>query len=160
MEDRKICNICLENKLLIDYYANNKSPDKKTTRCKSCYRIYHQGRQTKELKATRRVYREENPHKFMYWSAKKRAKQFNLEFNIEIGDIIIPENCPYLNEKLTRIQGDGRQPYNPSLDRIDPTKGYVKGNIEVISNKANIMKNNASKDELITFSENVLKRLR
>ncbi len=37
---------------------------------------------------------------------------------------------------------------SPSLDRIDSTKGYTKGNIWVISNRANTLKNDATLSEL------------
>ena len=91
-------------------------------------------------------------------SARSRCRIHGITFNITEEDIIIPEVCPYLNKPITRIQGKGRQDYNPSLDRIDPTKGYIKGNIEIISDKANRMKNNATKEELVTFANELLKR--
>jgi len=43
------------------------------------------------------------------------------------------------------------------LDRIDSTKGYIKGNVWVISNRANTLKNDASLQELKTLVENLEK---
>ena len=78
--------------------------------------------------------------------AKIRAIAKGWEFNLTLDDIIIPEVCPILETKLTR--GDHKRWESPentiSLDRIDPTKGYVKGNVRVISTLANTMKNNAT----------------
>jgi hypothetical protein len=41
-----------------------------------------------------------------------------------------------------------REPNSPSLDRIDNTKGYVPGNVWVISWRANDLKRNATLEEL------------
>ena len=73
-------------------------------------------------------------------------KQNNLEFNIDITDIIIPEKCPILDIPLDK-KSDRLKDDLPSLDRIDIRKGYVKGNVKVISMKANRLKNNATIDE-------------
>ena len=89
--------------------------------------------------------------------AKATAKKKNLEFNIGLEDIILPEFCKYLGTKLTNIQGQGAVWSNYSIDRIDSTKGYIKGNVEIISRKANSMKNMATEEELVVFAKNVLK---
>lgn len=92
----------------------------------------------------------------MWKSAKARAEKKGLEFNIEESDIVIPEICPILEVPLefgTKTNYD----YSPSLDRIDNTKGYIKGNIQVISKKANTMKSSATLQELKTFCKNVLR---
>jgi hypothetical protein len=88
----------------------------------------------------------------LYRHAKKRALTKELEFNIELKDIHIPKKCPILKVPLicsTR--------YSPSIDRIYPDKGYVKGNIAVISTLANSMKANATPKELLIFAKNIKK---
>jgi len=100
--------------------------------------------------------RENNIETMLYISAKARAAKANMEFTITKDDIKIPEVCTYLKYPITRKLGAGRIKTNPSLDRIDSTKGYSKNNIQVISNLANRMKSNATKEELIQFSKSVL----
>jgi hypothetical protein len=85
--------------------------------------------------------------------AKTRADKKGYEFNLEPEDILIPEICPYL--KTPFIKGTM---YAPSLDRVDNDKGYIKGNVEVISRKANLMKSNASSEELLEFAYTILER--
>lgn len=92
----------------------------------------------------------------MWKAAKKRASERDLEFNIEESDIVIPDVCPILEVPL-KFGTKGNYDYSPSLDRIDNTKGYIKGNIQVISKKANTMKNSATLQELQTFCKNILR---
>lgn len=81
-----------------------------------------------------------------------RTRNSGREFDLTLEDIIIPEFCPILGMKLE--QGKGRPlPQSPSIDRIDPTKGYIKGNIQIISQRANVMKSDASPEELLKFAD-------
>lgn len=105
-------------------------------------RIRTKKEREKNAKSTRE-WRQRNPIKSMWASAKNRAKKKKLEFNIELSDIIIPEKCPILNIPLFRseLKQSGN---SPALDRIDNTKGYIKNNIRVISHKANLFKGDMS----------------
>lgn len=85
----------------------------------------------------------------LYQNAKKRAKDKGVPFEIELTDIVVPRTCPILGIELKR--GVGPRNYiesSPSLDRIVPELGYVKGNIAVISMRANRIKNDATVGEL------------
>ena len=89
-----------------------------------------------------------NLQKYMLGRSKQAAKYQNVPFNLTISDIKIPEMCPILNEPL--IIGTR---YAPSVDRIIPEKGYTKGNVWVISMKANAMKTDATPEELKLFAK-------
>lgn len=92
----------------------------------------------------------------MWKKAKDRAIKNNWDFDTEESDIVIPEVCPILEVPL-QWGTKGNYEYSPSLDRIDTTKGYIKGNVLVISKKANSMKNSATFDELQLFCRNILR---
>jgi hypothetical protein len=92
-----------------------------------------------------------NPASRLLSSAKTRAKKRGLEFNLELEDIVIPEYCPILGLKLK--QGGFNSPNSPSLDRVDNSKGYIKGNVKVISHRANSIKRDATLEELQAICE-------
>lgn len=96
-------------------------------------------------------FRKVNPVKPLFSRAKARAKDLNLEFTIEETDIHIPEICPVFKVPFTFSNKQNQ--FSPSLDRIDSSKGYIKGNVQVISHLANTMKSNATKEQLLQFSE-------
>lgn len=100
-----------------------------------------------------------NLQKHLYYRAKNNAKNRNLDFDLEVEDIIIPEKCPYLEIPLVNNVGKNNRGLadSYSIDRIDSKKGYVKGNVQIISWLANAMKNNASIEQLVIFAKNVLK---
>jgi hypothetical protein len=107
-----------------------------------------------------RQYKHKNQEQTMISYAKDRAKRKGFEFNIEKSDIDIPIICPILGipifKEMSLEKKSGPSGNSPSLDRIDNKKGYVKGNIQVISHRANTMKANASPQELIRFANWVL----
>lgn len=85
--------------------------------------------------------------------AKSRAKQRNVPFDITKEDIIIPEKCPVLHIPIVtdKTQHDNL----PSLDCIVPSLGYVRGNVCVISMRANRLKNESTLQELEALVEYV-----
>ena len=89
----------------------------------------------------------------LFDKAKFRAQRDNREINITKDDIVIPEKCPVLNIHI--VKGDKH--FGPSLDRIDNNKGYIKGNVRVISKRANRLKSDATLEELKLIVEYVEK---
>jgi hypothetical protein len=87
--------------------------------------------------------------------AKSRAKQKNIPFNLTLEDIEVPETCPLLGIPIVIQPKKGYHPNSPSLDKIIPEKGYIKGNVWVISSRANTLKNDATLQELKTLVENL-----
>ena len=106
-------------------------------------------------------YREAHPERVLWSMAKRRAKDKEFEFTIESTEIKIPTICPILNIPIIKVYTKGRKsgptPNSPSIDRIDNNKGYVKGNVQVISHLANTMKASATDEQLIKFANWILK---
>lgn len=95
----------------------------------------------------------------MWRRAKNRSAQYGVPFDIDVEDIVIPNKCPILFIPLKENKGKpGAYRDSPSLDKIVPELGYVKGNIQVISQMANQMKFNATPQELLTFAKYITTR--
>lgn len=98
--------------------------------------------------------------KFLLQSAKCRAKKRGTQFDVDFSDISIPTHCPLLGVELV-YSGEGMHcPNSASIDRIDSKLGYVKGNVWIISRRANVIKNDASLDELRMILENLEKKIK
>ena len=92
-----------------------------------------------------------------YSSLMESAQKRGIEFDMSIDDLLEigrPKYCKYLELELD-YAATTVQPNSPSVNRINPNLGYVKGNLEVISHKANSMLLNATRDELRLFLKNV-----
>lgn len=93
---------------------------------------------------------------------KARSVQAGYQFNLSIDDFDLPSHCPILGHVLVyrdtscpvaSVQKNrwdlGPQGMNtPTMDRIDSSKGYVKGNVHIISGRANTLKRDATTTEL------------
>lgn len=168
--EKKKCTKCNLIKPLSEFYKAKDHRDGHTTQCMICLTEIRNSKKQYMLEYSknyreknaelvrdknRQAYRQRTPKKRMLMQAKNRAKNLNIDFNITEDDIIIPEVCPYLNVPFV-VGTKYDYQYTYSLDRIDNKKGYIKGNVQVITMKANMMKNSATLEELITFSRNIL----
>ena len=69
--------------------------------------------------------------------ARARATKNGVEFDRSPEDLSFPNVCPFT---LLPFEFNGASPQNPSIDRIKPDRGYIRGNVRIISMRANISK--------------------
>jgi hypothetical protein len=90
-----------------------------------------------------------NPERRTLAEIRSRARKTGVKFNLTLEDIVIPKVCPVFGFVFRK----GDKLHSPSVDRINNRKGYTKGNIQIISGLANVMKNKATPAELLLFAE-------
>lgn len=78
---------------------------------------------------------------------KVRAKKKGLPFDLTLEDLFFPDLCPVLGIPMVERSGKFND-NSPSIDRLIPEKGYVKGNVRIISYRANRIKCHATIDDL------------
>ena len=89
----------------------------------------------------------------MFMRARYQARHKNIKFLISVDDIVVPDICPIFGLKLNLDRTGPNSDASPSLDRVDSSKGYIPGNVQVISWRANNLKGNATLAELIRLGE-------
>jgi hypothetical protein len=117
--------------------------------------------QTKEQQRAQQIRnRTKHPKRSIIYRVRGGAKVRGIECDITESDLPeIPEYCPVLPWiKLTYEVGKGVSDSSLSLDRVDSTKGYVKGNIRFISHRANTLKRDATDEELIMLGKDAASR--
>ena len=95
----------------------------------------------------------ENPIKPLLRRARARAQKKGFDYNLCEYDLFpLPTHCPILGFEL-KANGGSQDPYAYSLDRVDNSKGYIVGNIAVMSYQANRLKNNGTSLELRAIAD-------
>lgn len=87
---------------------------------------------------------EEKRRKFL--NKKHNAKHVGTLFTITFGEVEWPTHCPILGLELDFF-AEGRKENSVSFDCIDPSKGYIMGNVTVMSWRANRIKNDGTAEE-------------
>ena len=118
-------------------YANNPEPQKERSR------KYHAFNRA-ERKAYVMDYYRKNRRVALLRAIRHRAHKKNIPFDLTCDDLVVPKWCPILGIKLDY----GSRETRPEVDRIIPALGYVQGNVQVISGRANRLKNDASMAEI------------
>lgn len=152
----KICCRCKVAKNETEFYARKTAKDGLRGECKACNRLEQLAwHKTESGKACIKKYFQYKSNEIvMIERARARAKKLSIPCTIKECDVVIPEYCPILGIALI-VGGTGTNtslPGSASLDRINPELGYIPGNVQVISYKANRMKNDATLKELKAFA--------
>lgn len=140
----KVCNMCYREKPLEDFHNSSHTKDKRQSYCKECATKYKRsigGSYSNHKKNHIKDYR-----KGLVRAAKYRAKIKDVPFDISWEDIPLIDICPVFGTPL--FSDTLNNPNAPSLDRMYPELGYIKGNVFVISRRANVLKGDATIQEL------------
>lgn len=100
-----------------------------------------------------RIKRRDDPVPLMISRLRLKCKKLNLDFNLTNDDVTIPKLCPALGIELKPAVGGKIHDGSPTIDRINLNKGYVKGNVIVVSHKANRIKSNATPSEILKVAQ-------
>lgn len=147
----KKCSYCQKIKPLDNFHKNRIRPDGHHTECKECKHTIDKISRNKHLakrKAQKKQYRIKNPKQHMLSNARGRAKRCGFEYNLDQDSFEIPSVCPILGIEIKLDNNNIDYDSSPSLDRIDNNKGYIKGNVQVVSMRANRLKADATAEEL------------
>lgn len=168
MEASKACTKCGLIKPLGEFALDKRVRNGRKSYCLECQRVRSRVYNQSYLRSGRRAEsRRANPQSLqlstMLNSSKKRAREKNLDHDIDLAYLrsIAPSHCPYLGVELRWEVQNGLGvkartfPNSPSLDRIDSSKGYVRGNVAIVSHRANCIKNDATEQELIEMGQRI-----
>jgi hypothetical protein len=120
------------------WYARD--PEAKREKCRKKNASYR----AKDPEATREInrraaarWRAENPAKHLLCTCRNSAKTRDLEFALRLEDLeamLAPMVCAVTGLPLSveHPGGSARNPWAPSVDRIDCSRGYVAGNVRLV----------------------------
>lgn len=131
----KACTGCGLTKTILDFPPDRRARDGKQSKCRLC------------INAWMKDYYRRDPVWSMLRRARARSQKEGFEFNLTVADLTpLPSVCPIFKVPL-RLSEVAQDPNAYSIDRIDNARGYVRGNIAVMSYRANRLKNDGSAED-------------
>lgn len=142
----KSCKACSSLKPYSDFGKNRRMADGLNFYCRSCRKAQ---RNPVVDQAANKRWRINNPSRKMLSQARRNAAARGEQCELTLEDIIIPKLCPVLGIPIVETTGSGgRSDGTATLDRINNDIGYLKGNVIVVSWRANRLKSNSTPKEL------------
>jgi hypothetical protein len=137
----------------------NKSKKGKDTNAKRMRR-YEESGQAKKWRDARRTKPESRTSQLLT-STRNRARKYDIKFTLLYDDVypfVVAGKCQKtgLLFNLTAHANYRVHPFAPSLDRIDPKKGYVKGNVQIVVWAYNSARNQWGDDVLLTLARAIV----
>lgn len=152
MEATKRCVRCEVTKALEAFSRWSYSRDGRASRCRECMKAHRADptyRERENAQWRERLADPERRIRRLATDARLRAKARGLPFDEDLSDLLPPPiHCPVLDIPLSYATGQGQRWNAPSIDRIDPAQGYLKGNRIVVSVLANQIKSTATPDQI------------
>lgn len=160
-DDKLRCHECGEYKSIEEFSPNaGTNPIRKGRRsiCKSCGTRMQKNR-NRNLPDDRKL---EKCLRWRWLGARDRStRHTDVEFSITLDDIknlwvAQDGTCALSGIKMTYELQNGRTPTNVSIDKIDHTKGYVTGNIQLVCMACNQIKSDLSEEEMYQFCKKIV----
>ena len=143
----RVCTQCGLKKPIDQFNAVLKGLPRKQSMCRRCkYKRDAVLVQQHRDKYGRRASAKGSAFRRWFTNVRSRARRAGIPFDLALEDVFVPDFCPVLGIRLVWTGRAGAED-NPSLDRLVPQKGYVKGNVAVISRRANRIKNDGTRAE-------------
>lgn len=87
-----------------------------------------------------------DPAFYLWRTARIRARATGQPFDIDPADLVVPTHCPITGDAIDVLTSNYQT--GASVDRVINDLGYVKGNVRIISRKANRLKGDATIETL------------
>lgn len=163
MEITRICMTCNIEQPIINFVKDNSKPCGYRNRCRTCQRPLDKikyNRNKDAYNSRMRKFRSsmKGAISTSHDAAKTRAKNQNVPFDISleyVRKLFDDQNgkCALSGDEMVVKGGWDSQ----SLDKIDPSLGYVEGNVQWLTKRTNLIKNNLNNDQFLSHIKKILK---
>lgn len=160
--EKKQCRRCKSTYSTEMFYKQSRNRDGLFNICKQCLKSDYKTRKVNGMNTLdyqNEYQANKKPAKKLLASTKGSAAVRNISHDITVEDIenIMVTRCPYFGLELV-YDAKSYHPGSASVDRINPHLGYTPDNIEIISRKANMIKQDLTPSQLKMFAKRVLDR--